>query len=442
MATIYVDSAAGGANNGTSWTDAYTSLGSTTGAAAGDTILVDDGHSQSVGSTTTWTWSNGTGTNPVKILSADKADDSLSPGAVVGAASGFDLTLNGSIYVHGLTINSGRTVFLAANAASYEQTYEECTLGITSGVSASFRQFFLGPTGAITGSRIRLLNCTLDTDTGGSSNTEFEVQGGIIDVIGGSCRVNSASASIFTSPASTPRPVWLTVTGVDLSASGETTLWTWGGGALSVVRFERCRLPSGYTAASGTPGVGSSLTIERCAAGSISLSPLGVTYATSPAGTVQSSLSRYRTGGADDGLQANAHSWEMATSSAAQEVYGPLASPQLLMVATGGSSVTFTFFVASATTLNDDDFWVELAGPDDSSPTYTEGYVASTRMAPLGTPTALTTDGDSTWNGTGVGTQQKVSITYTPQVTGPVTARFYLAKPSTTVYVDPTIEVS
>ena len=44
MTDFYVDSAATGANNGTSWTDAWTSITSAPGGiAAGDRVFVDDG---------------------------------------------------------------------------------------------------------------------------------------------------------------------------------------------------------------------------------------------------------------------------------------------------------------------------------------------------------------------------------------------------------------
>jgi hypothetical protein len=53
---------------------------------------------------------------------------------------------------------------------------------------------------------------------------------------------------------------------------------------------------------------------------------------------------------------------------------------------------TLTCYVASSATLNDDDFWIEVMEPD--------------------------------------------------QVGGPMAVRFCLAKPSTTVYVDPKLEVA
>jgi hypothetical protein len=67
-ATWYVDSSATGANNGTSWTNAWTSLSSTSAASAGDTVYISGG---STGSTRTytltseWTPKGGSSGNPI-----------------------------------------------------------------------------------------------------------------------------------------------------------------------------------------------------------------------------------------------------------------------------------------------------------------------------------------------------------------------------------------
>lgn len=437
MSTIYVDSAASGANNGTSWTDAFTSLGSTTGANAGDTILVDDGHDQALSAATTWTWSNGTTANPVVILSVDKATDALSAGAVVRHTNSNNLALQGSIRVHGLTFGIYGDMILGSSSSA-SMTFESCAFQVASGATGNRRLQITSSANG--GSVYRFRGGSIDLDTGGASNGFVQIQSaGKVELVGVSVRANSAASQIFMLQA---RPIALRLVGCDLSASTETTLVNWNGAPGATAEFAGCRLPSGYTPATGTIALGNRLTLERSVAGSISVPPLGLIYEASEAGTIQSTLSRYRTGGADDGVNANAHSWELAAGSSAKEAITPLASPPLMRWVAGGSSVTLTVYVASGTTLNDDDFWIELTGPDDSSPAYAEAHVVSTRMNPQGTPSALTTDGTSTWNGTGVGTKQKVSVTYTPTLAGPVAVRAYLAKPSTTCYLDPYLDVA
>ena len=184
--------------------------------------------------------------------------------------------------------------------------------------------------------------------------------------------------------------------------------------------------------------------LEACSDGTISTAELGLTAKLTARGLITSVTAVYRTGGADDGEQVNAYSWNMAASSIASEQFLALKSPPLVL-------------------------WVD---PDTTpSGATAQGIYTSTRMAVRGTPAALTTDSASTWNGSGVGTKQKITHTLSnqngatltvyvasgvtlndddfwievqepDQVGGPVTVTCYLAIPSTTVYVDPKLEVA
>jgi hypothetical protein len=212
----------------------------------------------------------------------------------------------------------------------------------------------------------------------------------------------------------------------------------------SVAKVRRCTLGTGGSRTTGTiPGPGGMrASFEECAAGTISGTPLGLTEFVAYEGTAAHSLTRYRTGGADDGEQANPYSMEMTTNASALEIYNPLE-------VTLGS------------------IWM---GPDASiSGATSRGIVTSYRAGPLATPDNLTTDTVSTWTGTGTGTKQKIDHTLSngdtltvyvasgvtlqndefwievsepDQVAGLVTVKALLAKPSTTVYVDPKIEVA
>lgn len=71
------------------------------------------------------------------------------------------------------------------------------------------------------------------------------------------------------------------------------------------------------------------------------------------------------------------------------------------------------------------------------------GAIAKDKCAILGTP-ADQTASTETWATTGMTNPNKfkLSVTVTPGKAGPITARVYLAKPSTTVYIDPLITES
>jgi hypothetical protein len=101
---------------------------------------------------------------------------------------------------------------------------------------------------------------------------------------------------------------------------------------------------------------------------------------------------------------------------------------------------TFRIAIASDATINDDEFWIELEGPNDAA-TDSKAVFQSSRVAPRTTAAALTTDASSSWTGSGVGTKQYAEVSYTPDKPGPISVRCYLAKASDNVFVDPKIQI-
>ncbi len=68
MATYYVDSNATGLNDGSSWTNAWTNLSSSTIASSGDTVLVASDHNE-VTTSATYRYATGSIQAPVCITS-------------------------------------------------------------------------------------------------------------------------------------------------------------------------------------------------------------------------------------------------------------------------------------------------------------------------------------------------------------------------------------
>jgi hypothetical protein len=100
-----------------------------------------------------------------------------------------------------------------------------------------------------------------------------------------------------------------------------------------------------------------------------------------------------------------------------------------------GNPLTATIYLTSNTALTNGDAWIEIEYPSQSAVPL--GASSTTRAVPLAATTALTTD-TSVWGGA-ITNKYKIATAFTPQMKGPIKARLYVGKASTTVYFDPYI---
>jgi hypothetical protein len=425
MAIIYVNSGAGGTNAGTSWTNAYTSLASTTGAAAGDEIYVHKTHSQDPGATVTYNWSNGTEANPVRILCVDKdASDALSTGATIAqTVAGRQITLNGSIYVDGMTFNSADTFTIGTSSKSAR--YSNCTLGIV--VTTNSRSLTVAGTGA----SVELHNCTINVNNATGSTLSNTGSGNVL--------VTRSTINFHASATSGPTGAstgFMEFRGCEIGgATTQFVIATAG----TQVKASRCKLGSYTNLFSTSPAISAWGMVDECSSSATVTGPtIGLVGYATDRGTVTGDSGRYRTGGATrDSVN---FSWAITPSASAEERIFPIRTPDFSKKVSGGSSVTITAYVAGGAELYDDEVWIELEGPSDSNSV--KGYFHSSRVAYGTTRSALTSD-SSTWNGSGVGTVRKITHTYTPDHSGLLVARVCYAKTSgAAIYVDPQLGVA
>lgn len=398
--------------------------------AAGDSVYVDDGHSEAPNFSSTRIILKGTTTvnNPIKVLCVDKTDDSLSVGALVHHNNAtYGLYVQDYGYSYGVTYqgkNLGASTdggWIFESDGDHDVFVLETELNTCSSWNKS--PFFIIRNGGI--------NFTSTSGHILPGNGHFQWHGGTLTAASGVTKLIDGR-SVYGNGTTE-------ISDVDLSAVGETkALVDAGDGIRTFISFTRCKLPAGaFTPVTGTwPGpLTNKVRLHHC-------SSANATYdfsETSYEGIIEDNISIYRSGGASDGTTAL--SAKMVSSAGCVDNLIALESIPIHGWTSSTTEKTFTVEGVwdSATNIQNDEIWVELEYPADNSSGL--GAIAKDKCAILGTP-ADQTASTETWTGTdGFSNENKfkLSVTVTPGKAGPITAKVYLAKPSTTVYIDPKI---
>jgi len=423
MADIYLRSSDGdNGDDGSTWALAKATLaGAITAAGAGGRVFMSDNHSETGASSIV----GGTVSAPIQILSVDDSGDpepptSLLAGGIISTTGSTDITMNGYLYFHGVAITSGD--WMQMITADSKLTFEECVI-------TSPDQWRIGSSDE--DMVIHMINTNIDM---GGTNNEIYVSFGAKFIWEGGALINTAPTTLFDTHT---RSSSVVIRDVDLSTLSGNLINPTGTTGFFEVLLERCKLHASLTVLQNAiVGAGSyRVRLHSCDTD-------GDTYEFHEEyyeGTNTTSITEYRTGGASDGTDGQ--SIQMTTNTNAIEVIQPLVSPPIVHWTDSTSSTTFTveFLHDSATALQKDEVWMELEYPGTTSSTWS---IATTKIDVLTTPT----DTDSSaevWTETLTNeNERKLSVTVTPNRAGPVTARVYLGKASTTAYIDPVITES
>jgi hypothetical protein len=453
MANKFVWSGAGGANDGSSWNNAYTSLMRDWGAEgtftpATDFIYVRSVHAESTAGILEIRGSTVEGsTAPCRVLCVVGDTTGTTPGALAIGASVTttgvnDLNVLEGLYVYGVDFFSSDDMEICPSSATDDEIgLEECSIKLTEVDGGD--HISIGGNNNNVSNTVRWKNVDVDFSHAGQGisglSCQFVWEGGTVGL-----GVNSMFV-LFGGLAS---PVW-EVRGVDFSSMTGNPLVI--GSAPSTGRLliiSRCLTAPGGTIVSGTIDIpGFRVESYHCqgAGGVDEEDPAYQMEIQDRRGKIVTDKERYRTGGGWDGHRQTEIAWDMDTTIGSVRGYpgNALEAPPIAGWTLGDGVVTqvYRIAIASDATINDDELWMTLEGPNDAAKDSMSVFRTS-RVAPETAASALATDSVSTWTGTGVGTKQYLEVSYVPDKPGPIFARIHMAKASDNIYIDPHIQVN
>lgn len=241
----------------------------------------------------------------------------------------------------------------------------------------------------------------------------------------------------------------VSVRGCDLSGLGANALVGLANAGLGFTfTFEACRLASGATATTGSFSLhnGTRVNLIRCDSSASSVNQEQDSYE----GRATQDVSNYNDAGATDGTtRLSQKIVSGANSSFSFPLYFPN-EPESLFAwnnVTGTSKTVSVEIMNDGLTLTNSDVWIEVEALTNASyplgSTQSSAAISTPSIIGGGAGTAYTTS-SATWTTSGITTpvKQTISVTFTPQIIGPLRARICLARPATTVYVDPLLTVT
>lgn len=432
MASYYVYSGAVGAADGTSWADAYTTLAAAaTARAAGDIFFVADDHVETQGTAMTVTFP-GTSASPNYCLCVVRVGGTVPPvnadlrdTATISTTGASAINLLGFVEGYGIIFScagGGANSATFQVGGAYVQKWKNCVFGYATTANRTLS------IGIETGPCVtEFINCKLS----------FAVVGQLVGIKGNFIWRDTVGA---ITGAAVPTNLFnggsthgsLLIEGVDLSAmvTGKNIV---GSTQIPSVYLKDCKLDSAVTIAARQ-------TVASPQATYIIRSDSGATNYRHEkrggyAGDQTVELTIVRTDGASDGTTPI--SWKLVTTANARWTSPFEALPISVWNSTTGSAITLTVqgIWGGGTVPNNDDIWMDVEYPG-SALTPMGSFISSGKTSVLATATAIPV-GSGTWGGST--TKFAMSVSFTPQMKGPITVYIKAAAASATFYIDPKV---
>lgn len=429
MASYYVRSGASGAGTGANWANAYTTLAAAfSGKAAGDIFYVSEDHAESQASALTLN-SPGTGAAPCFVYCVNHSGSVPPVSADLRTTATISTTGNNALsisslngYCYGITFICGSGAVAPQlsinNGGNQFGTFENC--GFQSGGTNNSTIKVNNNASA----RLELINPTFQLAGVGSS---LDFGNGRVLWKGGSvsgATLPTTLVSAYNSSAD------ITLQGVDLSALGSGKTLFGNQNSTANVRLIDCKLGSSVTIAATPTFIGGvRIDLIRADSGATNYRNERYWYQ----GTITTETTVVRTGGATDGTTPA--SMKLVTTANSKWAFPLESQPIVIWNETVGSPITVTFYGiwGGGSVPNNDDIWIAAEYLGDSG-TPQGSFIASTKADNLASGSALSSD-SSTWGGST--TAFKMSVTFTPQMKGPINLVVKAAKASSTFYIDP-----
>lgn len=400
----------------------------------GSTVYVGSSHAETQAAALTLTGGTGTPSLPTKyICVAESAapPTTATTGATISTTGANALTLSNQFYWVGFKFsaagggaNTANLAFTAAAAQYFENCiYELASTGASSFITSSRSNsqgilYFNNPS-FLFGHASQALRFGSDVVINGGSIAAT----GTVPNAPFACATNTSQKTI--------------VRACDLSAlTGNLVLVaTQNGGVIS---FSGCKLNASVgfiTGSASLENAGSiSVNLRNCDSGTKNYR----FYQGSFLATMQEDTATYNNAGASDGTTNFSMKVVTTTKTDFNQPYITEEFPIEIWQENVGSPVTITVEIAGSGTLTNAEIWME-AGYLGSSSVPLATLVNNRATDIFATPTNVASSSAS-WAGSPAVTQ-KLQLTFTPQMKGLIKVRIFVAKPSTTVYIDPLITV-